>query len=288
MGLDRNTQITWYGHACVQVVTPGGKTILFDPWFGNPLSPKAAGDVDRCDVLLVSHGHGDHLGDALPLASRLRPAWPAIHELSLWLARQLPGGGDQVTGMNKGGTVEVAGLNVTMTRADHSAGDWNADGGVPLYLGEPAGFVVELENGFRIYHAGDTDVFGDMAIIRDLHRPDLAILPIGEWHAGPAAGGPHRTQPGLRRGLRASSGRDHLVGPLPSRQNRNGPAPWGDRAEVGSDDLPRRGGLTARVEEDRGQRISQRPMSGALPTKGVVSVPRVTPLLTAGEPTSSR
>jgi L-ascorbate metabolism protein UlaG (beta-lactamase superfamily) len=66
-----------------------------------------------------------------------------------------------------------------MTRADHSAGDWNADGGVPLYLGEPAGFVVELENGFRIYHAGDTDVFGDMALIRELHRPDLAILPIG-------------------------------------------------------------------------------------------------------------
>jgi L-ascorbate metabolism protein UlaG (beta-lactamase superfamily) len=76
---------------------------------------------------------------------------------------------------------------VTMTRADHSAGDWNADGGVPLYLGEPAGFVVELENGFRIYHAGDTDVFGDMALIRELHRPDLAILPIGgHYTMGPS------------------------------------------------------------------------------------------------------
>ena len=81
--------------------------------------------------------------------------------------------------MNKGGTVEVAGLRVTMVRADHSAGDWNASDETTLYLGEPAGFVVELENGFRIYHAGDTAVFGDMALIRDLFRPDLAMLPIG-------------------------------------------------------------------------------------------------------------
>ncbi|MBA2570567.1 MAG: metal-dependent hydrolase, partial [Chloroflexi bacterium] len=113
------------------------------------------------------------------IASRLRPAWPCIHEMSLWLARRLPGGQDAATGMNKGGTVEAAGLRVTMVRADHSAGDWNADGGVPLYLGEPCGFVVELEDGSRIYHAGDTDVFGDMALIRELHRPDTAFLPIG-------------------------------------------------------------------------------------------------------------
>ena len=81
--------------------------------------------------------------------------------------------------MNKGGTVEVAGLRVSMVPADHSAGDWNAGGETTLYLGEPAGFVVELENGFRIYHAGDTAVFGDMTLIRDLFRPDLAMLPIG-------------------------------------------------------------------------------------------------------------
>lgn len=179
MGLDRDTVITWYGHACVEVRTPGGKTILFDPWFGNPCSPKPADAVGACDLLLVTHGHGDHLGDAVPLAARLRPAWPCIHEMSLWLARRLPGGGDAIVGMNKGGTVEAAGLRVTMTTAQHSAGDWNGDAGTTLYLGEPAGFVVELENGFRVYHAGDTDVFGDMALIRELHRPDLAMLPIG-------------------------------------------------------------------------------------------------------------
>ena len=179
MAIDRDTTITWYGHACIEVLTPGGKVVLIDPWFGNPLSPRSAESVQRCDVLLVTHGHGDHVGDAVALASRLRPAWPCIHEMSLWLSRTLPGGGDAVIGMNKGGTVEAAGVRVTMVKADHSAGDWNADGGVPLYLGEPAGFVVELENGFRLYHAGDTAVFGDMRLIADLYAPDLAILPIG-------------------------------------------------------------------------------------------------------------
>jgi L-ascorbate metabolism protein UlaG (beta-lactamase superfamily) len=179
MADDLGFRFIWYGHACLEVQSPGGRTILIDPFFGNPRSPKSADAVDACDLLLVTHGHGDHMGDAVALASRLRPAWPCIHEMSLWLGRMLPGGSDQVIGMNKGGTVDLLGIRVTMVRADHSAGDWNADGGVPLYLGEPAGFVVELENGRRFYHAGDTDVFGDMAIIRELHRPNVAFLPIG-------------------------------------------------------------------------------------------------------------
>lgn len=179
MALDRDTTLTWYGHSCYEIRTPGGKVILLDPWFGNPNSPKPADQVERCDVLLVTHGHFDHMGDAIALGSRLRPVWPTIHEMSLWLARRLPGGSDATIGFNKGGAVEAAGIRVTMTTAHHSAGDWNAGGETTLYLGDPAGFVLELENGFRIYAAGDTDVFGDMRIIGELYRPDLALLPIG-------------------------------------------------------------------------------------------------------------
>ena len=107
MVFERDTTFTSYGHSCVEVRTPGGKVILIDPWFGNPRSPRTADSVEACDLLLVTHGHFDHMGDAVALASRLRPAWPCMHEMSLWLARRLPGGADAAIGMNKGGTFEV-------------------------------------------------------------------------------------------------------------------------------------------------------------------------------------
>jgi L-ascorbate metabolism protein UlaG (beta-lactamase superfamily) len=179
MSLANGTTITWYGHSCFRFDTAGGRAIVLDPYFENPNSPIKAEAVDRCDLLLVSHGHFDHFGDALAIKSRLRPVWPCIHELSLWLPRRLPAGDEGVIGMNKGGTVEAAGIRVTMVGADHSAGDWNAAGETTLYLGDPVGFVIELEDGFRIYFAGDTQVYSDMRLIRDLHRPDLAMLPIG-------------------------------------------------------------------------------------------------------------
>jgi L-ascorbate metabolism protein UlaG (beta-lactamase superfamily) len=179
MGLGRDTTFTWYGHSCFEVRTPGGKVIIIDPFFANPRSPRTADSVERCDMLLVSHGHYDHMGDAVALASRLRPTWPCMHEMSLWLARRLPGGQDAAIGMNKGGTFEHDGIRVTMVHADHSAGDWNPAGETTLYLGDPVGLVVELENGFRFYFAGDTAVFGDMRLIGDLYQPDLALLPIG-------------------------------------------------------------------------------------------------------------
>jgi len=172
------TAITWYGHACIELRTPGGATVLFDPWFANPSSPREADTVDTCDVMLVTHGHADHFGNALPIASRTRPAWPAIHELALWLG-SVYAAPDDIIGMNKGGTVTVGDLRITMTSADHSAGDWEPSAGTPRYLGEPAGFVVELEDGSSIYFAGDTNVFGDMRLIGELYRPRLAILPIG-------------------------------------------------------------------------------------------------------------
>jgi L-ascorbate metabolism protein UlaG (beta-lactamase superfamily) len=178
MPLAPDATFTWYGHSCWEVLTPGGKTILFDPWFGNPLSPRRADEVARCDLMLVSHGHDDHFGDALLIASRTRPTWPCIHELSRWLGRNFAHK-DRLVGMNKGGTVEVGGIKVTMVTADHSAGDVYAGAEAPIYLGEPVGWIVELENGYRFYYAGDTDVFGDMRLIAERHRPQAAFLPIG-------------------------------------------------------------------------------------------------------------
>jgi L-ascorbate metabolism protein UlaG (beta-lactamase superfamily) len=171
-------RFTWFGHACVELVLGPGTTVLIDPWFGNPRSTRSAESVTACDVMLVTHGHGDHVGDAIDIARRLRPAWPAIHEMSLWLGPQLGDDGAGVVGMNKGGTLDVAGIEVTMVRAEHSAGGPVVGPGA-VYLGEPVGFVVGVAGGPRVYHAGDTDVFGDMALIGELHRPQVAFLPIG-------------------------------------------------------------------------------------------------------------
>ena len=187
MTIGRDTTFTWLGHAGVEIATPGGQVVLIDPWFGNPHSPRAVDAQERADVLLLTHGHFDHFdADTLDLARRLHPAMPCVHELSLYLIAEL-GDTAGVIGMNAGGTVEANGLKITMVPAAHSSGDLMG-GDAVRYFGEAVGFVIELENGFRIYDAGDTTVFGDMALIRELYRPDLAILPIGgHFTMGPSA-----------------------------------------------------------------------------------------------------
>ena len=166
--------ITWLGHASFSIRTPGGKTVLFDPWYtGNPSFPEGKKPTSA-DVMLISHGHSDHITDAVTTAKSTGATVVAIWEIYTWLESK---GVKNIEPMNKGGTIEVKGLRVTMTDARHSS---SFDENGIVYLGDPAGFVVRLENGQTIYYAGDTSLFGDMKLIGELYKPDIAFLPIGD------------------------------------------------------------------------------------------------------------
>jgi L-ascorbate metabolism protein UlaG (beta-lactamase superfamily) len=174
--LNRGFALTWLGHSSFKLVTRGGRTVLIDPFVeGNPVCPKELKVFDRLDVMAITHGHGDHMADAVTIAKRLKPAIVCNYEISLFLGRK---GVGNVTAMNKGGSAEVGGIRFTMTHAIHSSGI--EDGGQVLYGGEPCGYVITLEDGTRIYHAGDTGPFSDMALIHELYEPEIAILPIGD------------------------------------------------------------------------------------------------------------
>lgn len=172
----RGLELTWLGHAAVRLRSTDGTTIYVDPWLeGNPACPVAESRPTRADAVFLTHGHGDHFGDTLNLARRLGAQVFCIHEIAVYLEAQ---GAARVTGMNKGGTVTgPAGVRATMVDARHSGGLDTADGVLPG--GEPAGWVLGFPGGPTLYHAGDTMLFGDMALIRDLWAPDIAFLPIG-------------------------------------------------------------------------------------------------------------
>jgi L-ascorbate metabolism protein UlaG (beta-lactamase superfamily) len=173
----RGFRLTWLGHSAFELVTKEGTIVLFDPWLtGNPSTPEALRRPARADLIALSHAHGDHASDVAELAKRLACPVVCNYECSVWLAGQ---GVTTCLPMGKGGTQKVKGLAFTMTHATHSS-SFDVPG--QPYGGGEAGFVVTLEDGFRIYYSGDTGPTMEMAVVAELYAPDAAILPIGDLY----------------------------------------------------------------------------------------------------------
>jgi L-ascorbate metabolism protein UlaG (beta-lactamase superfamily) len=164
-------KLTWLGHSAFRMETPEGKRLYVDPWIaGNPKCPESEKNVQRADVLICTHGHFDHIADAVEVAKKHNSIAVGIYELCAWLEKK---GVKQIAPMNKGGTQTVADVKITMVHAVHSCGI--QDGDQIVYGGEACGYVLEFSNGVKLYH-----VFSDMAIIRDLYAPKICMLPIGD------------------------------------------------------------------------------------------------------------
>jgi L-ascorbate metabolism protein UlaG (beta-lactamase superfamily) len=175
MSTEKPTRITWLGHATVLVQTSGGANILIDPFIAqNPKFPKGFSLPAKIHAILLTHGHGDHMSDVVPVAKKHGSTVVAIYELAAYLGAK---GVKDTIGMNLGGTVQIADLSATMVEAKHSAGAEDEKG--IHYVGVAAGFVLTIAHGPVLYHAGDTTVFRDMELIRKLYQPSVAMLPIG-------------------------------------------------------------------------------------------------------------
>ena len=169
-------QITWFGHSAFRLDF-AGKAVLIDPFFtGNPafVSDRGAA-IKGVTQIVLTHGHSDHVGDALDIARHAGATVTANYDLCMWLASK---GLEKFNPMNTGGTSDLGGFTVTLVRADHSSGDI-ADG-MPIYLGNPCGVIVKAAGEPTVYHLGDTDIFSDMALIAEIHQPKVAFVPIGD------------------------------------------------------------------------------------------------------------
>ena len=178
MAINDQVKFTWIGHGTWRVRSGNGRELLIDPWvMNNPVAPEHLKKIDRCDLMLITHGHFDHIHDAVEIARQTGCTVHAIFETAAWVGSK---GIQKVDGGNKGGTHEFDGIKVTLVHAEHSCGI--QDGDQIIYGGEACGMVIEFENGFTVYFAGDTDVFGDMKLIAELHDFDVAFLPIGDYY----------------------------------------------------------------------------------------------------------
>jgi L-ascorbate metabolism protein UlaG (beta-lactamase superfamily) len=172
-------KLTWLGHAGFLVESPKGVRVAIDPWIGsNPKFPPGF-EWGKVDVIAATHGHFDHFGDdGIELAKKTGATVVAIFELALHCGAN---GVEKVSGMNKGGSQKISGVDFRMVNAVHSSGTSGA-GREANFPADPCGYVITFEDGFRIYHAGDTNVFADMALIGELYEPDVALLPIGDFY----------------------------------------------------------------------------------------------------------
>lgn len=174
----KGTRITWLGHATVLVQSAKGTNILIDPFIkGNPKYPQGFKLPEKIQYMLLTHGHGDHISDAVPVAKKHDSTVVAIYELAAYVESK---GVDKTIGMNLGGTVQLEDVAVTMVEAKHSSGA--QDEGGTHYVGVAAGYVLSIADGPVLYHAGDTAVFSDMQLIRELYRPEVVMLPIGGYY----------------------------------------------------------------------------------------------------------
>ena len=175
---------TWLGHSTFLFRSPGGKRILVEPWVtSNPACPESAKRIGALDLILITHGHSDHAGDAVSIARSSGAHVIATYEMCLWLEEK---GIQNTAPMGHGGTQTIGGIAITMVNAVHTSSV--IEDGRVVYAGNPAGYVIRFEDGTTIYFAGDTALFGDMRLIAEMHQPSIAFLPIGDrFTMGPAA-----------------------------------------------------------------------------------------------------